>query len=178
MSTSSGMDEPAGAARWPADARFTELIARRRENLLRLAVLLTGSRKEGEDAVQEAVLAVSRSWMRVLAQAGEAVAYSYLRTAVIRKSVDLQRSRIPLGAAAEVAIENDGLLRFEQDRQFFALVAALPQQQRAVLVLRYYADFDDRRIAAVLGVRGATVRSNATRGLEKLREREVMEEKR
>lgn len=160
---------------WTADARYTELVGRRRPDLLRLAVLLTGSRDAGEDAVQEAVIAVGRSWLRVLARAGEGVAYSYLRTAVVRKSIDLHRARIPTGEIPDIAAEDRGLLRFEQDRQFFALVAALPPQQRAVLVLRYYADFDDHRIAAVLGTSRGTVRSNAKRGLEKLRAR--LEEK-
>jgi RNA polymerase sigma factor (sigma-70 family) len=165
-------------AGWAADSRFTDLVVRRRKDLVRLAVLLTGSKAEAEDAVQEAVLAVSRSWVRVLAQASEGVTYSYLRTAVLRKVVDSHRKRIPVADTVDVPVEDHGLLRFEQDRQFFALVAALPSQQRAVLVLRYYADFDDRRIAALLGSSRSTVRSNAMRGLDKLREQLKMKEKR
>jgi RNA polymerase sigma factor (sigma-70 family) len=65
--------------------------------------------------------------------------------------------------------DDPGLLQLEEDRAFFARLQHLPPQQRAVLVLRYYLDFDDRRIAGVLGVSRATVRSNAMRGLDKLR---------
>lgn len=154
---------------WNADARYTDLVQRRRPDLVRLAVLLTGSREAGEDAVQDAIIAVSRSWLRVLARTSEGVAYSYLRTAVVRKSVDLHRSHVPMGEVPDIAADDHGLLRFEQDRQFFALVAGLPAQQRAVLVLRYYADLDDRHVAAFLGTSRGTVRSNAKRGLEKLR---------
>lgn len=164
-------------AGWAADERFTDLVARRRQDLLRLAVLLLGSREEAEDAVQEAILAVSRSWIRVLATASEGVAYSYLRTALVRKTLDLHRTRLPVADPVDLPAEDHGLLQYEQDKQFFALVAALPQQQRAVLVLRYYADFDDRRIAAVLGSTRGTVRSNAMRGLSKLREQLEKKEK-
>ena len=37
------------------------------------------------------------------------------------------------------------------------LVAALPERQRLVLFLRYYADLDYVRIAQILGVRTGTV---------------------
>jgi RNA polymerase sigma factor (sigma-70 family) len=66
-------------------------------------------------------------------------------------------------------VDELGFLRLEQDREFFALVQALPPQQRAVIVLRYYAGQDDRTIAATLGCSPSTVRSQATRALAKLR---------
>src|SRR5262249_19408779 len=49
------------------------------------------------------------------------------------------------------------------------LLAELPQQQRAVLVLRYYEDLPDEEIARVLGCGVSTVRSNAARALARLR---------
>lgn len=45
----------------------------------------------------------------------------------------------------------------------------LPTKQRAVLILRYWADLDDSIIASIVGCRRATVRSLAARGLVKLR---------
>ena len=46
----------------------------------------------------------------------------------------------------------------------------LPRKQRVALVMRYYADQPDDEIAAILGVRPATVRSLIHRGLIALRE--------
>ena len=48
-------------------------------------------------------------------------------------------------------------------------VAELPYKQRAVLVLRYWADLREEEIAEVVGVRPATVRSITSRALERLR---------
>lgn len=46
----------------------------------------------------------------------------------------------------------------------------LPERQRAVLVLRYLFDLPDAEVGEVLGVRAATVRSQAARAIARLRE--------
>jgi RNA polymerase sigma factor (sigma-70 family) len=46
----------------------------------------------------------------------------------------------------------------------------LPERQRTVLVLRFYADETDEQIAATLGCRRGTVRSLASRALSALRD--------
>ncbi|RIX29966.1 RNA polymerase sigma factor [Amnibacterium setariae] len=153
---------------WSADPRYTDLVRRRGGELLRAAAMLTGSRHDAEDALQEAYIAVSRSWPTRLF-GSESAAFAYLRTAVLRKSIDLIRKRHPSDDLLERTVEDRGLLRFEEDQAFFARLQHLPQQQRAVLVLRYYLDLDDRRIAELLDITRATVRSNAMRGLDKLR---------
>jgi RNA polymerase sigma factor (sigma-70 family) len=45
----------------------------------------------------------------------------------------------------------------------------LPPRQRVVLVLRYYEQRGDDEIAQLLGITRGTVRSQAARGLDKLR---------
>jgi RNA polymerase sigma factor (sigma-70 family) len=153
---------------WSADERYTDLVRRRGGELLRIAAMLTGSRHDAEDAVQEAIIAVSRSWPTRWF-ASDAAAFGYLRTAVIRKAIDGLRRDRHEAEAVEHAVDDPALLRYEEDRAFFARLQALPQRQRAVLVLRYYLDLDDRRIAALLGITRGTVRSNAMRGLDRLR---------
>jgi RNA polymerase sigma factor (sigma-70 family) len=48
-------------------------------------------------------------------------------------------------------------------------LGGLPHKQRAVLVLRYWADLREEEIAEIVGVRPATVRSITARALERLR---------
>ncbi len=48
-------------------------------------------------------------------------------------------------------------------------IATLPYKQRAVLVLRYWADLREEEIANIVGVRPATVRSITARALAQLR---------
>lgn len=46
---------------------------------------------------------------------------------------------------------------------------ALPPRQRAALVLRFYEDLNDVEVADVLGCQPATVRSQVSQGLGRLR---------
>jgi len=49
-----------------------------------------------------------------------------------------------------------------------AALRQLPQRQREVLVLRYWADLTEAEIAATLGIRPGTVKSTASRALTAL----------
>ena len=133
-----------------------------REGMLRLAVLLVGSRPLAEEIVQDSFSAVLQRW-DTLDRPG-----AYLRTVVVngcrmalrRRSTE-QRHReldppLPVESPAEL-VELHGAL------------AALPERQRVVVVLRYFADRTDVEIAETLGCRPATVRSLAHRGLVRMR---------
>ena len=48
-------------------------------------------------------------------------------------------------------------------------LAALPRQQRAVLVLRYLEDLPEAEVASLLGCSVGTVKTHAHRGLRALR---------
>jgi RNA polymerase sigma factor (sigma-70 family) len=53
--------------------------------------------------------------------------------------------------------------------ELLASLDRLSYEQRAVLVLRYWADWDEAMIADALGCRPSTVRSHARRALISLR---------
>ncbi|MGN6444600.1 RNA polymerase sigma factor [Amnibacterium sp.] len=164
------MQEPVVAdgvrmARWVADPRYTALVATRGAELMKVAMLVAGNRQDAEDAVQDAVIAVSAAWPRVT----ERGAYQYLRTAVVRRAIGLRRPTTVDIDLFDAPVADEHFLRLEQDRQFLDLLVSLPAQQRAVLVLKYYADLDDRTIARTLGCGIANVRSQASRALARLR---------
>lgn len=142
---------------WPGS--LEALYRERHQPMVRLAYLLTGDRAAAEELVQDAFISVHRSWDRVTSPAG------YLRAAVVnacrswgRRQV-LERERRPAGA------EHASLVA---DEMWDALLA-LPERQRAAIVLRFYEDLPDREIARVLGCREATVRTAVFRGLAALR---------
>lgn len=154
-------------ARWAADARYLQLIEQYSGSLMRLALLLTGDRHDAEDAVQDTLIAVAQAWPRVRLE----TAHAYLRRALTRRVLDGQRRRreFPAESLPERSVPDLGLLRLEEDRAFVERVRNLPERQRAVIVLRYYADLPDAEIARALRCSVATVRSQAHRALEKLR---------
>lgn len=151
---------------WPDD-QYTSLLAEHGERLVRLAFLLTGNRADAEDAVQDAVISVAGQWARM----SKSSPIGYLRTAVTRRAIDIVRKRrhLPLDELLDLGRPDAGYLRLEGDLEFTRMLQELPEKQRAVLVLRYHQQLDDREIARVLGCTQATVRSQASRGLAKLR---------
>ena len=62
-----------------------------------------------------------------------------------------------------------GIAEADGDLGLWGAVTALPPRQRTVLMLRYHEQLSDEEIARMLGVSRGTVRSQAARGLDKLR---------
>ena len=157
---------------WGADAQLTRVVEQHGTALLRLAVLLTGNRHDGEDAFQNAIVAVAQSWQRTRPR----VAAAYLRRAVANECMHLLRNRreVATDVAFDRSFDEPRFLRYEHDQRFFALLADLPEKQRATLVLRYFADLDDRAIGDILECSVETVRSQASRALAKLRESDAV----
>lgn len=57
---------------------------------------------------------------------------------------------------------------FEEQRRVVAAVALLPPRQRAVVVLRYWADLSPPEVATTLGIPVGTVKSATARALKKI----------
>ena len=85
-----------------------------------------------------------------------------------RRRVEHERG----AARAEAVPSTADVLEREDDRQrIVQAVLALPEPYRGVVLMRYWEDQSPAAIAARLGVPGATVRAQLTRGREMLRKR-------
>lgn len=141
-----------------------------------MAYLITWDESEAEDLAQECLVRVSKHWTRVRQME---LPLAYARRILINLAIDgrssyRRRLRESAGSLNDETISL-GRCRSDSDADAFEslgvraeLLAALgnvPQQQRAVLVLRYYLDLSEADIAKVLGCSRGTVKSNAARGL-------------
>jgi RNA polymerase sigma-70 factor (sigma-E family) len=149
---------------------FDELVTSNERRLLRLALMLSGGVHSAEDLVQTVLARAHRRWDRISAlEHPEA----YLRTMVVNEFLSwrrrLKNREVPVAEMLEPDPVEDTGSRHAQRDAAWRLLATLPRQQRAVLVLRFYEDLPDDEIAAVLGCSASTVRSNASRGLASLR---------
>jgi RNA polymerase sigma-70 factor (sigma-E family) len=140
--------------------------------LFRLTYAICGDVGRAEDAVQSAMAKAYASWRRVRsAEHPEA----YVRRMAVNEVLSLRRRRwwkaehaghVPdVGAA--VSAEQDVVDRAE----LWEALMRLAPRQRAVLVLRYYEDLSEQRIAEVLGCSQGTVKSQASDALATLRRR-------
>lgn len=151
-----------------AGGDFEEFAEQALPALLRFGYVLTGSPHEAEDLVQEAMAKSLRRWRT--ARADDPVAY--VRRVMVNTQLTRWRrwsGRIRLGGVPEAAAEDTALSRSQDWDTLRRALAQVPARQRAVLVLRYLEDLPDEAIAAQLGCRPATVRSQAARGLAALR---------
>jgi RNA polymerase sigma-70 factor (sigma-E family) len=150
---------------------FDDFVVNRGPALLRFAYLLTGDRHRAEDLVQEVLAKVHQRWSRIERAEG---ADFYVRKALVRQNLSWWRrlsslSEQPVAEVPDNTTEADGEQALAARDEMWALLATLPRRQRAVLVLRFYEDLPDDRIAAVLGCSPVNVRVQASRALARLR---------
>jgi RNA polymerase sigma-70 factor (sigma-E family) len=157
-----------------ADAEFQAYMAARWPVLVRTAYLLTGDRFLAEDLAQTALTRVYASWRRVR-RADDVDAY------VRRVLVNANAGRFRKRRVAEhlTAAPMDGRVHLPHEAiaersALMAALAELPARQRAVVVLRYWEDLSEREVAAVLGCSVGTVKSQASKGLARLRNSSVL----
>jgi RNA polymerase sigma-70 factor (ECF subfamily) len=138
--------DPAGAT----IEQLEELYRARRPQFLRVAAAITGDRERAHDAVQEAF---GRAIRRRSTYAGRGTLEAWVWAFVVHAARDERaaRTELPLGDV----VESNG--HADEDGGLSLAVSLLPERQRLVLFLRYYADLDYASIATALGIADGTV---------------------
>lgn len=161
------------------DDSFRGFVQARWASLVRYAYALTGDVGAAEDAVQTALEASWRRWPTIRTGRPEA----YVRTAITRHVISRRRwlgrrpqeRRItdepPVRTAA-----GDGADSRALQALVWAELQALPPRMRAVVVLRVWEDLGESEVAALLGCSVGSVKSQLSRGLDRLRERAGLRE--
>jgi RNA polymerase sigma-70 factor (sigma-E family) len=147
------------------EADFRRFVAGSHRSLLRTAWLLTGDRWLAEDLVQTAFTSTYLHWRTV------EIPEAYARTSLMRDAIRGRRRRQLEQPSAELpeASVPDPADTTDTSSTVRQALESLPVDQRAVLVLRYWYGQSEAEIAAALGCRPGTVKSRATRALERLR---------
>jgi len=124
---------------------------------LRVAVAITGDEQLGADAVQDAFVGIvqGRSGIRRRASL-EAFAWR----AVVNAARDRRAVRAEVDEPPELIAPSEA----EPDERVRCVIGELPERQRLVLFLRYYADLDYAEIGRVMRVRPGTVAATLNAG--------------
>jgi RNA polymerase sigma-70 factor (sigma-E family) len=158
---------------WHVDedgSTYEQFVTTRAQALLRYGYVLTGNPHDAADLLQESLVRLRVAWPRVVNK-GDPEAYA--RTTMARLHISIWRRRRRESLVRDLPDRGyleRGLEDAERDPRLWDALTALPRRQRTVLVLRYYEDLADEQIATMLGISRGTVRSQAARALDKLRE--------
>ncbi len=156
-----------GVARWSVTPE--SLHQEHYRDLVRMAALMTDSRTQAEDIVQDAFAELFARWSSI----DRAKALHYLRRSVAngsksalrRRRTDRRRLNVPV---ADAPAADDRALRAAGHQSLLDAIGRLPSRQREVLVLRYYSGLSIAETAAVLGIRPTAVTASTHRALRAL----------
>ncbi|MEV6118892.1 SigE family RNA polymerase sigma factor [Streptomyces sp. NPDC052109] len=153
---------------------FQAFVIGRWSRLMRTSYLLTGEQYAAEDLVQACLERTFVAWRKVsLAQDPDA----YVRRIMVNAHARRYRRGIKehLSRSDDPAHEHDLPERGDKMAQaveradLLAALAQLPLRQRQAVVLRYWEDLSETQAAAAMGCSVGTVKSNAARGITRLR---------
>ncbi|ANP54720.1 RNA polymerase sigma-70 factor (sigma-E family) [Streptomyces griseochromogenes] len=156
------------------DEEFQNFMIGRWPRLMRTAFLLTGEQHAAEDLVQSTLEQVYVHWRKVnSADDPEA----YVRRVMINAHARRHRRRLKeflapkddSGLVREVPETGDRIAQADDRGALLKALAQLPARQREAVVLRYWEDLTETQTAEAMGCSVGTVKSNAAKGIAKLR---------
>ena len=129
--------------------------------------LITGSRAEAEELMQESFLKLWERWDRVGGME-DPVAYLY-RTAMNAFRKRYRRAKLALRRTFNARESHDGFAAVEARDVVVRALRALTVDQRAALVLTGLRDYSSEEAARILGTSAANVRMLASRARAHIR---------
>jgi len=162
---------------------FEALYDRYKDYVYRVAFFVTRNREEAEDAVQETFLDVLKALLDYDVNGPARFETWLYRVTLNRTRMRMRRQSLPSAEWDDVEEQLERLpspsserpetvyLDGERASTLWHAVDQLPEEQRAVVMLRYQQGLAYNEIAAVLGIREGTVKSrlyNAHRKLQQL----------
>ena len=154
------------------DANAFELLYHRYvRSVFGLALRRLGDRMRAEDAVQETFAAVWRSARTYRSERGPGAPWLYAvaRNAIVDRARGRQEppGEVPDAASTEPGPEERAEASYVSWRVHRAL-SGLPENEREVIELAYYAELSQSEVAQFLGIPLGTVKTRTRSGLHRL----------
>lgn len=155
------------------DAAFAAFVREHGARLQHTARLLTGNHHSGEDLVQTVLTKMYLRWSKIDAP------LAYAHKALVSTHVDgwrrLWRGETPTeviperSADAALPRPEDSYDAVDSRDELRRALSGLSSRDRAIIVLRFYADLSEAQTAETLGLPVGTVKSATSRALVALR---------
>ncbi|MFD7913004.1 RNA polymerase sigma factor [Streptomyces sp. NPDC059752] len=147
----------------------TALVSGSHPNVRKFAYSLCASPEDAEDAAQEALIILYRK-IGMLRASGALASWMFriVRNECLRRARLVPRERAPLPDSAVMSAEDEVLEHLDAVRVARA-IAALPADQRRVLIMRDVQGYSGRMAADALGLSPAAMKSRLHRARAALR---------
>lgn len=155
-----------GRARGATLGELRGLYERRLGDFRRVAAAILGSREAAEDVVQEAFVRAVRSRASF---AADGPLDAWVWRIVVNAARDA-RAIAPSALAGDAPDAAPVGLADERRALVRSAIERLPERQRLILFLRYYADLDYRAIAETLSISDGTVAATLNAAHARLRQ--------
>lgn len=151
-----------------ADTAYATFVERAWDHHLRVARLLTGDPHRAEELLQDCLVKLYKRWRWVSQRQSQD---AYLKRMLANGNVSWWRRRRRENLVADPPERVDPHAEpIEPYEELSRALLTLPHRQRAVIVLRHYADLSEKEVAAALGCSIGSVKSQNSRALTRLRE--------
>ena len=165
------MYTPPGVGRPYEPDGFREFVQARSGALLRSGWLLTGDWPSAEDLVQTALAAAWPRWGDLRRQDAPEL---YVRKIMVNTFLRWRQRRwngeIATGYVPDFSAHADVFAQVDARQALLGALDRLPPRQRAVVVLRYFADQTEAQTAEAMGLSVGTVKAHAAKALARLRD--------
>jgi RNA polymerase sigma-70 factor (sigma-E family) len=153
------------------DRAYVEFVREAEVSLRRTAYLVCGDRAQADDVVQDALYKLYLAWPRVRRVGNP---FAYARRMVVNAAYDGRRRpwrrEVAIADVPDRVAADDFTAGHADRDEVLEAMRALGPRQRACVVLRYYEDLSVEQTAEILGCSTGTVKSQASRGLDTLRQ--------
>jgi RNA polymerase sigma factor (sigma-70 family) len=162
-------DQVVAAAQAGDEASLAALVSASHPHVRRFAYALCASEEDAQDAAQEALIVLFRRIGTLRAAAAlSSWMFQIVRHECLRRAKALARRGGPGPEPTVVSAEDDVLRRLEAER-LAAAIAALPADQRCVLVMRDVQGLPGGVVARRMGLTTAAMKSRLHRARGALR---------
>jgi len=167
-------DELVGACLDGRRDAFDLIVARHQKSVYQICFRFAGNHADASDLSQETFL---RAWRGLRSFRRQAALGTWLHRIAVNASLNRMSSRRPAAENVDALrlpddrteTPADGVIRGQRAASVRRAIAALPDRQRATVILRVYHELPHHEIAAILGSSVGSVKANFFHALRNLR---------
>jgi RNA polymerase sigma-70 factor (ECF subfamily) len=153
---------------------FDLIVTRHQKSVYQICFRFAGNHADASDLSQETFL---RAWRGLRSFRRQAALGTWLHRIAVNASLNRVSSRPPAAENVDdlrlpddrTETPADGVIRGQRAASVRRAIAALPDRQRATVILRVYHELPHHEIAAILGSSVGSVKANFFHALRNLR---------